>query len=124
MISYTVRKFWISNINPLARSILDNCVICSRHAAKTMTQLMGSLPRQHLCLTRHFLASGLDYAGPIMMRTTKGRGFKAYKGYISLCVYGNQGHPFESRIRFNFPGFLSRTQKVCGTPKPLSNVME
>ena len=33
-----------------------------------------------------FSASGVDYAGPILLRTKGGRGFKSYKGYIRLFV--------------------------------------
>lgn len=35
---------------------------------------------------RPFLRSGVDYAGPINVRTTKGRGHRSYKGYICLFV--------------------------------------
>lgn len=47
---------------------------------------MGSLPLSRLSPCRPFLRCGLDYAGPILCRTTKGRGHKAYKAYIALFI--------------------------------------
>ncbi|CAK1595921.1 unnamed protein product [Parnassius mnemosyne] len=46
---------------------------------------MGSLPAVRCTPARPFLHSGVDYAGPINIRTSKGRGYHAYKGYI--CVF-------------------------------------
>ncbi|CAK1598015.1 unnamed protein product [Parnassius mnemosyne] len=47
---------------------------------------MGSLPAVRCNPARPFLHSGVDYAGPISIRTTKGRGHRSYKGYICLFV--------------------------------------
>ena len=47
---------------------------------------MGSLPASRLQPSRPFLKSGVDYAGPLMLRTAKGRGHKSYKGYIAVFV--------------------------------------
>ncbi|XP_045507446.1 uncharacterized protein LOC123703480 [Colias croceus] len=47
---------------------------------------MGSLPTVRCTPARPFLHSGVDYAGPINIRTTKGRGHHSYKGYICLFV--------------------------------------
>nr|XP_034195155.1 uncharacterized protein LOC117611324 [Osmia lignaria] len=47
---------------------------------------MGQLPLDRTAPQRPFLVTGVDYAGPIMLRTSPGRGHKSYKGYISLFV--------------------------------------
>ena len=47
---------------------------------------MGDLPAVRLQPSRPFRRSGVDYAGPLMLRTTKGIGHKAYKGYIVVFV--------------------------------------
>lgn len=46
---------------------------------------MAPLPPVRVTPARPFTCTGLDYAGPFMMRTTKGRGHKAHKGYV--CVF-------------------------------------
>ncbi|XP_077280508.1 uncharacterized protein LOC143907540 [Temnothorax americanus] len=47
---------------------------------------MGDLPRGRVTSARPFLRTGLDYAGPILLRTSKGRGHRAYKGFIAVFV--------------------------------------
>ncbi|XP_037293582.1 uncharacterized protein LOC119189039 [Manduca sexta] len=47
---------------------------------------MGSLPSVRCTPARAFSNSGVDYAGPINIRTSKGRGNHSYKGYICLFV--------------------------------------
>ncbi|XP_031783222.1 uncharacterized protein LOC116416922 [Nasonia vitripennis] len=46
---------------------------------------MGNLPRKRVQRYRPFLHSGVDFAGPINLRLSKGRGTKSFKGYI--CVF-------------------------------------
>ncbi|CAL1677400.1 unnamed protein product [Lasius platythorax] len=47
---------------------------------------MGNLPRGRVSPGRPFLRTGVDYAGPINLRTTKGRGHRAYKGFIAVFM--------------------------------------
>lgn len=47
---------------------------------------MGQLPAARVNPHRAFLNSGVDYAGPIFIRTSKGRGHHATKGYICLFI--------------------------------------
>lgn len=47
---------------------------------------MGDLPAARSTRSRPFLHSGLDYAGPFQVRTSKGRGQKSHKAYLALFV--------------------------------------
>ncbi|CAH2109061.1 unnamed protein product [Euphydryas editha] len=47
---------------------------------------MGQLPEARVKPSRPFKTSGVDYAGPINIRFSPGRGAKSYKGYICLFV--------------------------------------
>ena len=51
-----------------------------------MTQKMGDLPKARVTQSYPFSHTGVDYAGPISVRATKGRGHKSYKGYIVVFV--------------------------------------
>ncbi|XP_051162143.1 uncharacterized protein LOC127282103 [Leptopilina boulardi] len=51
-----------------------------------MNQMMGDLPQSRVTPCVTFLHTGLDYAGPIMVRLGKGRGYQAQKAYIALFV--------------------------------------
>ncbi|KMQ82668.1 hypothetical protein RF55_22199, partial [Lasius niger] len=47
---------------------------------------MGSLPRARVTPSRPFQHTGVDFAVPIWLRTSKGRGHKAYKAFVSVFV--------------------------------------
>ncbi|XP_029176361.1 uncharacterized protein LOC114944557 [Nylanderia fulva] len=52
----------------------------------TSQQQMGHLPADRVRPARPFWTTGVDYAGPIKLRISKGRGCKGYKGYICLFI--------------------------------------
>ena len=77
--------FWIVNGRNTVRFQLFKCVTCFRFKTTAKNQLMGNLPVSRVNVSRPFLNVGIDYAGPIKIRVSKGRGNKTYKGYI--CVF-------------------------------------
>lgn len=87
MTSLLRQMYWIVNGRNAIRHRINKCIICYRQKAETTQQLMGSLPsaRVRRCV-RPFLHTGVDYCGPFELRASKGRGIKAYKGYIAVFV--------------------------------------
>ena len=85
-LTYTRNLFWIINGKKAVRTVLGRCIKCIRFKAQTAEQIMGELPAARVTQSQPFLYSGVDYAGPIQIKTTKGRGHKAYKGYIAIFV--------------------------------------
>lgn len=49
-------------------------------------QLIGELSVDRVVGSRAFANSGLDYAGPVQVRMSKGRGNRSSKGYIARFV--------------------------------------
>ncbi|XP_043468377.1 uncharacterized protein LOC122502410 [Leptopilina heterotoma] len=47
---------------------------------------MGDLPSYRITPSRSIQHTGIDYAGPIEIRTGKGRGYKSIKGYFCIFV--------------------------------------
>lgn len=47
---------------------------------------MGQLPSERVIPSRPFLNTGVDYAGPFLIKTWKGRNARTYKGYVALFV--------------------------------------
>lgn len=47
---------------------------------------MANLPAPRVTPSRPFSHSGVDYAGPFLLRQSRERGVKSYKGYISVFV--------------------------------------
>ena len=84
--STILRLYWIVRGRSLIKRCLRSCVRCTRFSTVPTYQQMGALPSARVTPTPVFCYTGVDYAGPIYMRTTKGRGLKATKGYIALFI--------------------------------------
>jgi len=80
------RRYWIVHANSLIRSVVHACVKCARFRGATAQQQMGQLPVDRVRAARPFWSAGVDYAGPIQLRASKGRGIKSFKGYVCLFV--------------------------------------
>ncbi|XP_059056144.1 uncharacterized protein LOC131850012 [Achroia grisella] len=85
MLSFLRQNYWILGVKRMIKQEVHRCVICARHRATIGTQLMADLPPQRVTPTRPFLHSGVDFAGPVDLRISKGRGCKTSKGY--LCIF-------------------------------------
>ncbi|XP_076284390.1 uncharacterized protein LOC143210944 [Lasioglossum baleicum] len=81
------QEFWLLRARPIVRQVLYKCVVCTRQNAKIPSELMGELPTVRVTRSeRAFLHCGVDYAGPILVRTTPGRGHKSTKAYVALFI--------------------------------------
>ncbi|XP_052750251.1 uncharacterized protein LOC113514398 [Galleria mellonella] len=85
MLSYLRQRYWILGVKRMIKQEVHRCIICTRYRATVNNQLMADLPEQRVTPTRAFLHSGVDFAGPIDLRISKGRGCKTSKGY--LCIF-------------------------------------
>lgn len=81
-----LQRFWIPRSRPLVKKLLRRCLRCTRFKAATAQQQMGNLPGVRLQPSKPFEHAGVDYAGPFQIRTSRGRGQKAYKGYMVVFV--------------------------------------
>lgn len=80
------QKFWIVRGYKRVANTLKNCIICAKYRSSLMNKYMGNLPISRVQQQRPFMNCGVDYAGPINVRTSKGRGQKSYKGYLAIIV--------------------------------------
>ncbi|XP_045453765.1 uncharacterized protein LOC123663070 [Melitaea cinxia] len=86
MFSFIRTKYWIVDAKNLVKLYVRKCVTCIRHAPPSNQPIMGQLPASRVTAVRPFRQTGVDYAGPIAIRTTKGRGHRSTKGYICLFI--------------------------------------
>ena len=83
----TIRQtYWIVGGRAPVRSYILKCVVFACHRGITAQQIIGQLPIARLTPARTFLNSGVDYAGPISLKSLKGRGHKSYKGWLVIFV--------------------------------------
>lgn len=82
------QEYWILRARSLVKSVIHGCVTCVQERAATSTQLMGNLPAEQVSPPpRPFSWCGPDYAGPMKVRTSAGRGITSpRKAYIALFV--------------------------------------
>lgn len=85
-LAYIRQDFWILGGRTPVRSHILRCVRCTRFRGQRAQQLMGQLPLPRVTPSRPFMNTGVDYAGPIYLKTWSGRSAKVYKGYIAIFV--------------------------------------
>ncbi|XP_029158464.1 uncharacterized protein LOC114942474 [Nylanderia fulva] len=109
------QEFWIIKSRPLVKSVIYRCVRCTRERAQVANQLMGQLPSTRVSTpTRAFLHSGIDYAGPVLIRASAGRGITSRKAYIAvfICLATRAIH-LELVSDYSTPAFLNAFQRFC-----------
>ena len=79
-------QYWILNARSRVKQIIRQCPVCNRQKAQVMEQQMSALPAERCTPSRPFTHTGVDYAGPILVRTSAGRGHKSHKAWIAVFV--------------------------------------
>ncbi|XP_077262536.1 uncharacterized protein LOC143897601 [Temnothorax americanus] len=121
----TLRQdFWILRARSAVRSIIHKCVVCTREKAVVPQQLMGDLPTLRVSPpSRSFSHCGLDYAGPVQVRASGGRGISSRKAYIALFVcLATRAIHLELVGNYSTPAFLDAFSRFCarrGLPKSM-----
>ncbi|CAB0040671.1 unnamed protein product [Trichogramma brassicae] len=82
--SHLCRCWWIIQGRSSIRQLIQSCPTCARYQGRRQEQLMAPLPAPRVTPSRPFTETGLDYAGPFALRTSKGRGQKSFKGYVAV----------------------------------------
>lgn len=74
------QRFWSLSVRSTTRKIIKNCITCFKCKLSVSQVLMANLPRTRVTMSRPFARTGIDYAGPIMLKEGKRRNAKSYKG--------------------------------------------
>ncbi|XP_024885965.1 uncharacterized protein LOC112463685, partial [Temnothorax curvispinosus] len=78
------QEYWLPKGRALVKNRIHRCVTCLRWRAASPQPIMGDLPPSRVIPARPFLNTGVDYAGPVWLRTTRGRGHSACKAFITV----------------------------------------
>lgn len=80
------QQYWIISGRQVIKSRLNRCVNCYKLRPKFIQPLMGDLPRFRLQQVKPFFITGVDYAGPIPLKSSTGRRNVPGQAYICLFV--------------------------------------
>ena len=69
MMAILSNGYFVSGLRSLARMIARNCVLCRQVNAIPCAQKMGQLPSQRVNFKPAFQEVGVDYAGPIIVKS-------------------------------------------------------
>ncbi|XP_029167976.1 uncharacterized protein LOC114938272 [Nylanderia fulva] len=109
------QRFWIIGGRVPIRAFIHKCVICARHHATTGQQAVGQLPASRVVPRRPFFNSGVDYAGPLTLKTFRGRGCRTYKGYFIIFVcFSTSAIHLEVATDYSTDGFLAAFRRFTG----------
>lgn len=78
------RRFWPVNAKRVIHRLLKRCVRCFRVKPTDVQQFMGDLPSCRVTEALPFSRTGVDYAGPLLLK--QGRMKSPVKAYIVLFV--------------------------------------
>lgn len=62
------QRYHITGHRKTIRSITRSCIICRKNAARPKPQVLGKLPMERVTPDSVFEKTGLDYAGPLMIK--------------------------------------------------------
>uniref|UniRef100_A0A0K8S8Z1 Integrase catalytic domain-containing protein n=2 Tax=Lygus hesperus TaxID=30085 RepID=A0A0K8S8Z1_LYGHE len=78
-------EYWIPSARRLIRQRIFNCQRCYRLKAKSFIPKMADLPSYRVRAERAFKRTGLDFAGPFLMKESGRR--KALLSKVYLCIF-------------------------------------
>ncbi|UYV68133.1 hypothetical protein LAZ67_5003139 [Cordylochernes scorpioides] len=108
-------KYWIPSGRCLVKQILFKCIKCARFRTKAVQQLMGNLPTSRTNWTRPFTKTGIEFAGPVIVKTSNLRNARCDKAYIALfiCMFSKAIH-IELVTNLTTEAFLAALRRFIG----------
>ena len=82
-------KYWILRGRMAVKMFINQCHKCIRYTGTKQVQKMGDLPPCRGSAAPPFQETGIDYAGPVLIRLTKSRGKGTMKAYIAVFICMN-----------------------------------
>lgn len=86
LLSSIRERFWPISGRNLAKRVIHDCIKCYRAKPSQIHPMMGMLPKTRIQPMPPFHVTGVDYAGPFLLKDRRGRGARLSKCYVSLFV--------------------------------------
>lgn len=108
-------EFWIPKIKNLVKKCIRACKICTIHKKKIQTQIMGALPVERTIISSPFTNTGVDFAGPFIIKSFSGRYCRITKGYVCLFVcFATKAIHLEATSDLTTQSFLGAFSRLIG----------
>ncbi|XP_055527353.1 uncharacterized protein LOC129719974 [Wyeomyia smithii] len=85
MLSTIRQKYWIIGARNLVRRVYHRCIKCFRQKPVLIQQTTADLPKSRVSPSRPFSVSGIDYCGPVYLKSAVRR-HGPVKAYIVIFV--------------------------------------
>lgn len=114
LLAITRQRFWPIKGKSMARSIVQNCIVCVRARPKLLSQIMGNLPATRVTPARPFINTGVDFCGPFWIHY-KLRGKRPNKAYIALfCCFATKAIHMELVSDLTTETFIGALKRFIG----------
>ncbi|XP_075158044.1 uncharacterized protein LOC142231314 [Haematobia irritans] len=101
-------QFWIPRAKNLIKSVINKCKPCIIYKKRCQVQLMSALPPERVDISRPFVHTGLDFAGPFDIKNYTGRACLITKGYVCVFVcFSTKAIHLEATSDLSTPAFLA-----------------
>ncbi|XP_059216794.1 uncharacterized protein LOC131994226 isoform X2 [Stomoxys calcitrans] len=109
------QEFYIIRLKSAIRQCVRSCKICTIYKHKIRNQIMAALPAERCTFSLPFTHTGLDFAGPFDLKSSKLRNAKLQKGYaaIFVCLSTRAVH-LEACSDLSTDAFLSTFNRFVG----------
>ncbi|UYV75119.1 hypothetical protein LAZ67_12002543 [Cordylochernes scorpioides] len=79
-------RYWIPAGRSLVKKLIHQCMVCFRAKRQVTKQKMGDLPMHRIVKSNPFTKTGIDFAGPFLMKPNIKRSKVKLKSYVALFV--------------------------------------
>ncbi|XP_075163329.1 uncharacterized protein LOC142235964 [Haematobia irritans] len=109
------QEFYVIRLKSAIRYCIRNCRTCTVYKHRVRTQIMSSLPLERCTFSLPFTNTGVDFAGPFELKTSRLRNAKLQKGYaaIFVCLSTRAVH-LEACSELTTEAFLSTFNRFVG----------
>lgn len=80
------QEFYIIRLKNAVRHCIRNCKACTIYKHRIRNQIMAALPPERCTFSLPFTNTGIDFAGPFDLKTSRLRNAKIQKGYAAIFV--------------------------------------
>ncbi|XP_070528256.1 uncharacterized protein [Cardiocondyla obscurior] len=121
----TIRqRYWLMGGRAAVKEHIKNCVPCIRWRGTSPHPQMSDLPQARVTANRPFLNTEIDYAGPLMVRTSKGRGQKAHKAFLAIFIcFSTRAIHIELVSDYTTAAFLAALRRFISRRKICSTIL-